>query len=195
RLLILRALRIRTCDEILEKPRMSIPDIGYERAFFQLFDRERSYHLQHVEPITLAPYQALVNERGNGIERSVADGFRRLDREASRENAELREERTFGVAEQVVTPRKRVSHRLMARGRVTIAGRQQFQSVRHSFHHCVWRQQSSARRSELDRQRQAVQALANLRDCWRVLFGQREGRLYGFRPFDEQCNRCAFAEE
>ena len=101
------------------------------------------------------------------------------------------QQRLFGVVEQVVGPRHRVTQRLVA---FQAAPRpdQQPEPVIETITHLADRHRRHPRGRQLDRQRDPVEAAADLHHRARLVsVGQREARSHAAGAFDEQihCGR------
>ena len=107
--------------------------------------------------------QALVEEGGERVEIRVADGLRRLERAAAAEHAEPREQLLLGVVEQVVRPGDRRPER-----RVALLGvpgsLQRVEPVGEAVEERLGREQLRPGGGELERERQAVEPVAELND-------------------------------
>ena len=118
----------------------------------------------------------------------------RLDRrdvEAPRERRQAPQQGALLVAEQLVAPVERPSQGLLALGQVAGAGRVEADRRVPAREHGRGRQDRGARSRELDRQRQAVQAPADLRHGDGDLRGQLELRIARAGSRGEQRHRRA----
>src|SRR5437764_3441179 len=126
------------------------------------------HRLYHREPRLVLlglPDKALVHERRDPFEHrpvDAADGLGRRERAAAGKDAELREEPLLVLAEQVVAPVERGSQRLLVLRRVAAAAGQELEAVAETGEHRGRRQELRPGRGELDRERQAVEAGAEL---------------------------------
>ena len=103
------------------------------------------------------------------VEVGVADGLRRLEREASPEHRELPEELLLVRLEQLVAPLDRRAQRSLPRRSVARARREQRQPPVEPREQLVRIEQRDACRRELDRERKPVEPPADLADgCRRV---------------------------
>ena len=118
----------------------------------------------------------------------------RFEARAADEHTEAHEQRLLRRGEQFVAAVDRVAQRLMARGQVARAAGQQLQMLAETVEHRLRRQHVRSRRGELDRQRQAVEADADLGDRCRVGVGQLELGIDSLRAVDEQRDRRAAGE-
>ena len=129
----------------------------------------RPHRFQHPEPggpvfLAAAHEQALGDEPVERVDAGAGDRLRRLHGGAAGEHREAREARFLVVAEQAVAPVDRRAQRLLAGGRVA---RPCAESVERAVQACgdlCGGEQPATRRRELDRQRQPVDASADLRD-------------------------------
>ena len=80
------------------------------------------------------------------------------------EHAESAQQRAFGRVEQLVAPVDRRSQRLQPRQRAALAAGQQAEAVGQPGGDVLDRQDAHARRGQLDRERDAVEVLADLGD-------------------------------
>ena len=102
---------------------------------------------------------------------------------------EAREERLLLRQQQVVAPGDRPAQRLLARGEVLRAARQQRQPLVEAAQERRRRERPHPGRRQLDRQRQAVQPDADLRHGRRVHVAEGEVGGRAARPLDEQPHR------
>jgi hypothetical protein len=131
-------------------------------------------------------------EIGGGPERRPADGRGRLEGAAADEHAELAEQRLLVRSEQPVAPADGSPQGLVALGLVRPARDQQVQCVAEPRHQHLRRQHLHPGGRELDGQRQAVQASADLGHRRGVLGSEGPARPHGFGAQDEQrYRRCA----
>jgi len=142
----------------------------------------------------LLTQQALVHERGESIhdpakiepERFSGDGFGSLERAAADERAEPRQQPLLSLVEQAVGPVDRTAQRALSRREIGRAAREQLQAALQAAPHGLRRQQLRPGGGKLDRERNAVEAPADLGDGGRVLGRQLEARPYGLHALDEQ---------
>src|SRR5438067_6692921 len=126
-------------------------------------DRVLADRLQHPEAVALADAnQALVDERLERVKICVADCFRRLERAAAREDGEPSEELLLVLGQQLVAPLDRRAQRLLARVDGA-AGLEQIQPLREPLDELFGREDSDARRRQLERERQVLEPRAELR--------------------------------
>ena len=133
-----------------------------------------------------ADEQALGDQAVERVESGGGDRLGRLHGRAAGEHREAREAPLLGVAEQVVAPVDRRAQRLLARGRVAGAGAQRAERGVEALGDLGRRQQSAAGGRQLDRQRQPVDAPADLRDRGGVGVAQVEVGIVGSRALAEQ---------
>ena len=100
-------------------------------------------------------------ERGAGV---LAHGFHRVDVESSTEHCQAPKDPLLRWSEQVVAPPDRSFQRLLPLGQIGCSAGQQRQAMREPLVHRAHRQVIDARGRQLDRQRQPIQPLANVRD-------------------------------
>ena len=97
------------------------------------------------------------------VEIAVADGLRRLEREASAEHAESTEQLLLLAVEQLVAPLDRRAQRSLPRRRVAGARSEERQPLVEAREQVVRIEQRDARGRELDRERQPVEPLGRSR--------------------------------
>lgn len=105
-----------------------------------------------------------------------AHRLRCIHRAASDADGEAAEEAAFGRVEQVVAPGDRVAERALALRQVAGSAGQQREAALQAGEHRLRSQQLDPRGCQLDRQREAVQASADVGDGEGVLIGQAEAR-------------------
>ena len=134
--------------------------------------------------------EALVGERGDAVERlEAADGLGGVEREAAGEDAELGEQPLRRRVEQVVAPVDRAAQRLLAARDVARAGAEEVEPAREAVEDRGGGEDLAAGGGELDRQRQAVEARADLLDQPLVVLAEREPRVDGAGAALEQRDR------
>ena len=139
--------------ELLGLPRLLEP------AHCVLADR-----LQHPEPIVCVAEKALVDERLERVEIGVGHLLGVAERAAAGEGGEPGEGLLLGRCEQLVAPVDRRAQRALALGQVSGAAGQQRQALRQALEDLAGRERLDARGGELERERQIVEATADLRD-------------------------------
>ena len=117
---------------------------------------------------------------------SATDRLDGLEGETGREHTEILEQRAPLVGEQADAPVDRRLHRPVPIGKVAHRRGQQRKDVLQALSDALRGQQAHFRGSQLDRQRQAVEPSADVRDGVRVLGGEGELRLGRLGAIDEQ---------
>ena len=152
---------LRQAQEIVGVPLpepLTVP-LGVESLGGVLADR-----LQHPEALRRVPNQALVDERLQAVEARVDDLLGRLQGAAAAEDREPSEEGLLVVRQQVVRPLDRRPQRPLALGCVAGAAGQKRQAPLEPVADLRRREGLHACRRKLERERQVVQAPADLRD-------------------------------
>src|SRR5579871_2133200 len=88
--------------------------------------------------------------------------------------------------QQPVAPGDRRAQRLLVGGQVAGAAAERRQRPLKPRRQPLWREHAQPRRGKLERERQPVQAAADLYYGWSVLLGERKGRPCGLRLPKEQ---------
>jgi hypothetical protein len=101
----------------------------------------------------------------------------RVQREAAGEDGEAAEEELFFRGEEVVAPGDRVAQGLLAEWEVAGTGGEELEAAGEAGSQRLRGEDFDAGGGQLDRQRQPVEAGADLGDGGRVGFGQGEGRV------------------
>ena len=139
----------------------------------------------------LLQHRSLVGLRRGRGPRSIenADRLHRFQRETAGEDRETPEQLLFACLQQVIAPGNRVAQRLLALWQVPCPPAGQRQAVLQSCQQGGRGEQRENCRGQLERQRQPVQALADLDDGGRIL--SREGEIGPglTRTLDEQSYR------
>jgi hypothetical protein len=104
------------------------------------------------------------------------------------EHPEPGEQLLLARVEQPVAPDDGVAHRLLPLGEVRPVPAQELEPVAEAREQVLGPQQLHPRRDQLDGERQAVQAAADLRHRLRVVLPDREAGTYGPRPLDEEAH-------
>ena len=125
---------------------------------------ELADRLEHREPAVSLADEALVDERGERLQVAVADSLRRLERPAAGEDREARQSLLLMLLEQVVAPGDRRPQRLLSLGSIPGATREEREPLLQPREQGIRRQDLDARGRQLDRERQAVEAAADLGD-------------------------------
>ena len=130
----------------------------------QALRRELPNRLEHPEALVAPADEALVDERLERVEVRVADRLGRRERAAADEDREPREDPLLVVVQEVVRPGDRRTQRLLAADRRL--GRRCSRSRRspEALDELPRREHARSRGGELDRQRQVVEAAAELLD-------------------------------
>jgi hypothetical protein len=115
--------------------------------------------------------------------------FGSLERPSAREDGKAPQEHALGKLEQVVAPVDRGAQRLLARQHGGVAAGQHTEAVREAGGDGFDGHRAHARGGELDRERQAVQAPADVRHVMGVLRRHLEIRLHRGGAIDEEAHR------
>ena len=192
-------VRPRLLGQRQEAPRVAVAYRLRVGAGGELLQRELADRLEHdgARPgaVLLLADQALVDQRLQSLQHvdaqlvAAADRLDVLQLGAPREHREAREQAPPRLVEQIVAPRDRAPQRLLPVGEIARARLQQAEAALQPRQDRRGRQQLDARRGQLDRQRQPVQAGADLGDRRGVVVGDLESRLDRERPLDEQPDR------
>ena len=139
-------------------------------------------------------HQALADQRFHGLENTqrgfdIADCVYRFQGAASDKHGEPPEQFLLVGGEQVMAPIDRPAQRLLPCRQVARPAHEKAQPMAELREHALRRQHPHPRRGEFDRQRQAVEPVADLRHRGSVLVGDREGGLHRHRALDEQGHR------
>ena len=150
--------------------------------------------LQHPQPggrahVLASHEQALRDQGVERVQSAAGDRLGRLDGRAAGEHREAREAPLLVIAEQLVAPVDGGAQRLLARGCVARAGARRAERGVQAFGDLGRRQQPAAGGGQLDRQRQPVDAPADLRDRGGVAVAELEVGIVRSRALDEQRDR------
>ena len=163
---------------------MPAPDLVGFAARLEAFERVGADRLEHREArlavgLFLLAEHVAVDQRREARQEVVAaaDGLGGVERAAAVEDGEAREERLLVGAEQVVAPVDRRAERLLARGQVAWAAGEEVEALLEPGEQRLRREQLRAGGGELDREREAVEADADLGDRGRVRVRDGEVRL------------------
>ena len=172
-------------------------------ALLRLLDGELADRLEHREPrLALDPLgladEALLGQRRQPVEGiaalAAADALDLVEPRTADEHREASEELAVGLLEHVVAPRDRAAQGLLPSRKVARARRQQPEPIAQPAEHRLGSQDPDPRRGELDRQRQAVEADADLGDRRRVLVRDLEPGPHRPSALDEQRDRLVLGE-
>ena len=149
----------------------------------------------------LDEHQRLVGQAGEQLQNIVrgdvttcADGFGGVQRTPACEDRHAAKQRTFRLAQQVVTPVDEGAQRLLPRQSRPAAAGQQVEAVVQAGSDLFRGQHPDARCCELQSQRDAVELLADTGNRGRVLLVQQECRLDGACPLDEKTDGLDFVQ-
>ena len=151
-------------EDLAEMPRVGAPGVVEPAAGLEQVVGVLAHGLEHREAPVAARQQAVLDQRGETVERvQAADRLGGLEREAADEHAEPLERGLRGRVEQVVAPADRRPQRLLARAARRVSPRSGGPAACSSRSRiAAGAEDLRARGGELDRQRQAVQARADL---------------------------------
>ena len=155
----------------------------------ELLGRELPNGLQHRESGGLAVIgaseQAVVNQLGQRVENRAAEVGRRThvaedgEVDAAAEHRADREQPLRRLAQKLVAPRDRGTQRSLTVGDVSVVAHQERQRVVEPLEDRLRRQHPDPRRSQLDRERQAVEPFGDPANRVDVPVGDREARDRG----------------
>jgi hypothetical protein len=138
----------------------------------------------------------LVDERHEQVEhldrRDVSRGrdlFGRVERKATCEHREATEHRAFPIRQQVIAPVDRCLERLLARQHRPRATGEQAETIVEARGDLFDGQPAHARRRELDRERDSLESVTDLRHSGRVVARDREVRSRPRRAVEEELHR------
>ena len=170
---------------------MPTPDLVRVPRRGELLGRVLADRLEHQEAVVADRlHEARVDEGFEAVEIRAGDLLRGRERERAREDGEAGEERLDGRIEEVVAPFDRRSQRALTLGRVARSAGQEREDGAESLEQPLGGEELRSRRGELDRQREAVEAAADLGDG-------RVGRELApdpARSLDEERRRVAVGE-
>ena len=179
---------------------MAAPDTVLLKRRSQSFQRVLPNRLQELiaREFGARRHQGFVDEMGHEVQDigclylvARAHGLGRRERPASGENGESLKNDLFGRRQQVVAPVDAGAHRLLARQCGPVAAGQDAKAIDKPRGDLIYRQCAHARRRKFERQRYAIQVVANLRHRRCVLLGQAKGGLHRERSILEQSHRLA----
>ncbi len=136
----------------------------------RFFDQPR-HEVEHVRPVEIV---------------AGGDRLRGFERKVARKNRKPPEQHSLWLGQQFVAPVDQRAQRLLPRERRAVAARQQPETVVQAGGNGLDADRAHARGGELDRQRDAIQPVADLRDVRGVVLGQVKRRLRGDRALDEK---------
>jgi hypothetical protein len=159
-------------------------------------DAERANRLQQAESrfaahVALAPHEASLDQSAQSLEDvhaardAPADGFGRLEREATHEHGKAPEQSLLGSREQLVTPANGSTERLMPFGQIARTTLEQIEPPTQSGEQCLRREEPDPRRRQLERERQAIEPCAQFCHCARVVSIEIEVGAHGPGSLDE----------
>ena len=118
-----------------------------------------------------------------------ADSFSRFQGEPPYEDRQAAQEGLFWGREQRVGPIDGGAQGLLARQGGAAAAREQAETIAQPLRDLLDGQRAHARRGKLERQRDAVEPMADPGDRIGILLRDPESRLCRDRPVDEQAHR------
>ena len=120
-------------------------------------------------------FQRLGHDRPGGFDRTPAC-----------EDGELTEQCPLIISQQVIAVADGVAQGALTDGQIACAIDEHLEPIAQAGDECLRRQDARARGRQLDRERQSVQAHADLGNRGRILLGHLETRLGGSSTLDEQ---------
>jgi hypothetical protein len=151
------------------------------RAVLLLHDHQRLVHQCRQQ----------VEDLGGCDEIVRADGLRGIDGEPAGEDREPLQEALLRLGEQLIAPVQRRTQGAVARQRRTAAAAEQTEDVVQAPRDLLGGYHPDAGGGQLDRQRDAVEPAADLRDRGAVRLAEAEGGEHGARAVDEELHRLA----
>ena len=130
-----------------------------------------------------------VEDRERRIAPEARHRLRRIERPAAGEHRQSPEEGLLRRIEQIMTPGDRPSQRLLSLREVPATSGEEREPAVETRQDRFRREESHARRRQLDGEREAVQATTDGDDRFRVLFGQLEVVLHRAGAIDEEADR------
>ena len=168
--------------------RVRAPDVFRLGARVEQLARVLADRLEHAEALAVGTDEALVDERAEGVEISAAHLLDRLERASPDEDGQAAEQRPLVVVEELDAPADRVAQRSMPGGRIARPRGEELEAVLQTSEHRRRGQQLDPRRGQLDRERQAVELVADLRDRGQVGLVRLEVRTHLARPLEEHAD-------
>ena len=174
---------------------VSYPQGGEFAARHQSFAGVFADQFEHAEArLTiaglLALHQALIVERGQAVEHGRVvvsrDRLNRCQRDATLEDGQAGQQPLLLLGQQRVAPVERGAQRLLACRQIARAAGEEGQATVQARQERRQGEELGARRGELDRQRQAVEAAADGGEGRHVGICRGEARVGGLRPFEEE---------
>src|SRR5438034_6624043 len=173
-----------------EVARVSLTRILFLAQELQALDRVFAHRLKHAEARVLAglaPNQTLLRDSGEVVQhRCAADRFGRVDAPRADEDSEPGEHPLLLRSQEVEAPLEREPESAMPSRSVARPGCQEVKPSIEPVEHCPRREQSRARRSELDRKRKPFETNAELHHGRFRRIGHGEARGYRFGPLPEK---------
>ena len=134
-------------------------------AALEPLERVLAHGFEHPEAPAVAGHQAVLGERADAVQRlRSADALAAASVKPPTNTPSWANSRCAVRVEQVVAPADRGAQRPLAVGRVARAGAEQVEPAPEAVEDLARGEDLDARRRELDRQRQAVEPAADLRD-------------------------------
>lgn len=167
-------------------------------AFGEALDGVFADHLEHGEAgfavgAIHALEKILIHERRKAVEEvhaeiagGIADGFGGFERAAADESGEAAEEAALGLVEEIVAPVNRVAKGLLAFGKIEGAAGEELEAALEAIEDSGGRKNAGAGGGELDRQREAVEARADVADGGSVIRRDGKVRADGGSALDEK---------
>src|SRR5919201_172396 len=160
---VLQQVRLRLLGESEEVLRVAAAKLLRLARRLQPLARVLADRLQHPEALAGVPREALAHERLEGVELGARDRLGGAQRAAAGEHGETGKEPPLFLVEQLVRPLDRGAQGLLPGLRVAAAP-EQVEALLQPLQDLGRGEHARARRGQLDRERQAVQAPAELRN-------------------------------
>ena len=178
-------------EQLDVRARVAVAHLDEPAGLLEPLERVLAHGLEHREAaVRAARKQAVIGERGDPVERGrPAHRLGGGEGEAAAEHTELAEQELGLGVEQVVAPADRRAQGLLALRRVARTRAQEIQPAAEAVEDLGGGEDLDAGGRELDRQRQAIEAVADARDHRLVAVGEGQARVDGPRAAQEQRDR------
>ncbi len=159
-------VQLRTCAfaECDEPVRVTVVELARVREPFEPLCRELADRLEHPVAVAGAAEQALVDQRRDRVDVGAADLLGGLERAAAGEDGQPGEDVLLARRQQVMAPGDRRAQRALPLRRRARAPREQRQPLFESLEQDGRRESLHTSSGEFDRERQAIEAPADLGD-------------------------------
>src|SRR5829696_7680777 len=184
-MVLLRLGKLPTDDELFGRELLN----GLEHGEARLSPRIRFDRLPEANQARVMESFETIEDRDRRVGPEADNRLRRIEGPAARKYRQPSEQGLLRRIEEIMAPADSPPQRLLSLGAVPTTASQEREAAVETRQDRLRGQQSHARRSQLDGEREAVQAAANGDNRFRIVFCELEVVLHRAGTIDEEANR------